>query len=584
MKTRIKNLFLVLVTTVLVKDSCTAGTMGTQAILRKIDVSPLVVIMNIQISSEPGGTYATYTDLSGNAEALNPPAADGSFSFHIHLVPGLYSWEVIAGALANDGSLYAAPYNEPASDNAYTHYTFNFSANPSDGVTILSGLDRSANAGSQSGGCTYYPTWTFESISSSASPDGNVQFGSDSRSGNAMPDQDFYLYHEAASASSSAILSPSNNPSCLIDLICLAQSWTSIPEPDGSRVSFAQASAGASFNMQIIAPPGSNATPIDCIATFANKLTKVLGPTSNGQSLGILPTTRSLTDNPYFPSYLFTNVPSGSLIGIPASDGVDYEFSFLATSPTLFQSMILPNCTNSLTVTVSNVNLGSFSGGQTVYFTNFPSGGVSQFNVSANGQPLPAISGLELPLVLAFNSPTGAFSLKPTMLRIVAPVTDQALKPGQDLTIQPIVNSEQPIQYQWQFQDNDLLGQTNALLAIPAITSTNTGNYRLKMQTVENGQTQTLYSPEASVVAVTPPTVAYAGVVNGTNGLLQFTVSGTPSQAFFLQSSTDLQNWQTIATNSISTNGLVVVPVSNNVGSTGLFLRTVSSTAFQLGP
>jgi len=169
------------------------------------------------------------------------------------------------------------------------------------------------------------------------------------------------------------------------------------------------------------------------------------------------------------------------------------------------------------------------------------------------------------------------------MLRIIAPVTDQALKPGQDLTFQPIVNSEQPVLYQWQFQDNDLPGQTDTLFLIPAITSTNAGYYRLKMQTVENGQTQTLYSPEASVVVVTPPSLKYVGVANGTNNMLQFMVSGTPSQAFFLQGSSDLLNWQTIATNSISTNGSIVVPVSNNVGSTGRFLRTVSYTALQFG-
>lgn len=577
-----KKIFFLIVATTLVVDTGVAGSMSTSAVLWKNDVSPRIAIMSIQISSD-GGSYASYTDLSGQTQPLHPPAADGSFSFHAHLIPGSYSWQFGATAIANDLSLWSAPYDQPKSDNAYTHYTFSFAANPADGVTILSGLDSTMGGGEANNtfGGVYSWATIFDSTTSSASPDGNVRFGSHSISANAYYDPPVpYLYFESVSASYSAILSPSNSPpTCLIDLVCLAHSSTISPEPDGFRVGFAYATTAASFDMQIAS---TNTSPADCTLTFAKKFTANLGPISNGQSLGILPAARSLATSPYFPSYIFTNVPTGSLIGIPANDGVDYEFSFTAVNPTLFQSLTLPNCTNSLTVTVSNVNLGSFSGGQTVYFTNYPSGGVGQFDVSANGQPFPPISGLELPLVLTFNSPTGAFTLTPQAIRIVAPVTDQTLKPGQDLTIQPILHSEQSIQYQWQLEGADLPNQTNALLIIPNFTAANTGHYRLKMQSEVGGQPQTFYSPESLFIAVSAPTLSNISIANGTNGSLQFIANGTPGQPFVVESSSDLLNWQIVATNSIPQNGDVVLQVNNDPATPIRFMRTSTLLTWRL--
>ena len=489
-------------------------------------------------------------------------------------------WSIGASVIA--WPPYYAPYNFPGSDNAYVHYSFIFSAGGQGSLMRLSNLDHQISADTENNG-VYYPTWTYSSGNISVSPDGNLQRGTESRFGEYSLDSPVY---ETVSAAFFASLTPSNYPSCGIDLICSAQTRTDFTDPQNAKIAAVQAVAGASFLMTITAPTGNQ--PADQqptgILTVSSYLTTQLDPNSAGQNGAYLPVDRIITNNPFFPSYIFTNVPSASLAGISTGDGVDYEFNFIASSPCLVTSIILPNCTNSLNVSVSNLDIGTFSGGQTVYFTNFPSGGVGQFSIFGNGQPLPESSGLECPLTLSFNSPTGAFTLTPSLLRIAAPVTDQSLRFGQDLTIQPIVGSEQPVRYQWQLADNDLLNETNALLAIPNFTITNAGRYRLKMQSDVDGHTQIFYSPESSVVAVSPPSLAYAGVVNGSNNLLQFRINGNPAQGFILQSSTDLQNWQPIATNCISTNGSADVQISNGPASTVRFIRTASPTTLRMGP
>jgi hypothetical protein len=558
-----KNLILVLVASVLVENACTAGTMSASANIVRYG-STVDSIININFSSD--GSVSSYRDANGNVHVVYPNA-DGSSSFPFILQPGNYVCYINTVATAYPPS--SAPYGELGSDNAYVHYFFNYSTgNPGDTVYSDSSGD-GLNAAIRG-----YTVINYDSANTSEG--GYVVSKTGSRFGSAGGG----LLRMNASASLVVTTTPN---SCGVDAICLAQTSTISTEPDWSLIAAPSAVANALIYITKTGPLGTNQTPTDFFnISFRSNPQSGLG-INNGNGVS-LPIDRIVSTNSFFPSYVFTNVASGSAVGVNAYDGVDFEMQLIMTSPSLVQSITLPNCTNSLTVTVSNVNVGAFSGGQAVYFTNFPSGGVSQFSVSANGQPLPTVSGLELPLVLAFNSPTGAFTLTPQLLRIVAPVTDQFLKPGQDLTIQPIVSSEQPIHYQWQLQDNDLPDQTNALLAIPAFTALNAGNYRLKMQADENGQTQTFYSPESSIVAVSPPSLAYAGLVNDTNGSLQFMVSGTSGQAFFLQSSTDLQNWQTIATNSISTNGSVTVQVNNNSGFPVRFIRTESPLTLRLGP
>ena len=173
-----KNLFLVITAAILMKASCMAGSMDTSLILRAGNGS---LVMYIHMNSD-GVSSAYYTGPTANAQTAIIPAADGSFSFPVKFAPDTYSWQVDATARANDPSLYAAPYNELASDNANTDYTVYFSANPSDGVTILSSLSHTINIDGTAGDYDPTSTWT-TSYNNGASTDGNLQWGSATGSG-----------------------------------------------------------------------------------------------------------------------------------------------------------------------------------------------------------------------------------------------------------------------------------------------------------------------------------------------------------------------------------------------------------------
>ena len=149
---------------------------------------------------------------------------------------------------------------------------------------------------------------------------------------------------------------------------------------------------------------------------------------------------------------------------------------------------------------------------------------------------------------MTFNSTNADFTLTPLILEVNSPNFDQTLVSGQDLTMLISVVSDSPLSYQWQFDDQDLAGQTNSVLMLDSVTSAQMGQYRMVVSTVCNGATNLWYGPEATVSIIVPLSLALQTVVTSTNILEQFNISGTAGQQFVLQSSTDLQRWQTVST------------------------------------
>ncbi len=97
------------------------------------------------------------------------------------------------------------------------------------------------------------------------------------------------------------------------------------------------------------------------------------------------------------------------------------------------------------------------------------------------------------------------------------------------------VVSDSPLSYQWQFDDQDLAGQTNSVLMLDSVTSAQMGQYRMVVSTVCNGATNLWYGPEATVSIIVPLSLALQTVVTSTNILEQFNISGTAGQQFVLQ-------------------------------------------------
>jgi hypothetical protein len=100
--------------------------------------------------------------------------------------------------------------------------------------------------------------------------------------------------------------------------------------------------------------------------------------------------------------------------------------------------------------------------------------------------------------------------------------------------------------YQWSFDGTNILGATNAVLALDDLQLTNAGKYAVQVTNVFGS----LVSSNAilSVYASAVPAVGGSSFSTG-NGF-QFEISGVPGYSYVIQSSLDLVNWQNVYTNT----------------------------------
>jgi len=140
------------------------------------------------------------------------------------------------------------------------------------------------------------------------------------------------------------------------------------------------------------------------------------------------------------------------------------------------------------------------------------------------------------------------------------------------------VLSDLPLSYQWQFNDQNLPGQTNAVLTVDSVTSAQVGQYRMVASTVCNGATNQWYGPEASVTIVGSLSLVLQQIVTATNLANQFTISGPAGQQFILESSPDLETWQPVLTNTLPLGGGMVLQLAATNNSPAVFFRTMTPT------
>ena len=148
--------------------------------------------------------------------------------------------------------------------------------------------------------------------------------------------------------------------------------------------------------------------------------------------------------------------------------------------------------------------------------------------------------------VLEARNTQGTVQSEPVALTLLLPPTVSILGPSSitlndstDIILQAAATGTERLFYQWQVDGRDLIGELCAQLVVPQATFTNAGNYRV-----------IVWGPGGRVtsapveVNIRPRIVEIAPV----GSQLQVKFDGTPDRTYHLQRSTDLLNWEPVAT------------------------------------
>lgn len=117
--------------------------------------------------------------------------------------------------------------------------------------------------------------------------------------------------------------------------------------------------------------------------------------------------------------FTFTDVPSGVWVDPPTAFG----FHYVAASGSLFTSILdFPmGFAGPFTVSTGGNLLGSFGPGNSVDFTPFSGGGVSEFTITGINPLVDPSDPTAFPLQLSFNAPTGSFTMQALQSQQVVP-------------------------------------------------------------------------------------------------------------------------------------------------------------------
>lgn len=162
------------------------------------------------------------------------------------------------------------------------------------------------------------------------------------------------------------------------------------------------------FSLNGVPVPGANPT-IRIDGTFVGI----------DQDEPIMPTNNNNNSN----TFTFNNVPGGNWFDPP----IVSSFNFTAEPGSLFAHVLdFPTgFSNPFIVSVGGTTLGQYLPGQSVDFSSYPGGGVSNFVISGINPGVDAADPLGFPIKLDFTTPTASFSMtgvvpEPVGLPIVA--------------------------------------------------------------------------------------------------------------------------------------------------------------------
>ena len=125
-----------------------------------------------------------------------------------------------------------------------------------------------------------------------------------------------------------------------------------------------------------------------------------------------------------------------------------------------------------------------------------------------------------------------------------------------------------PLAYQWYFNTNTpVLGMTNAALGFCPVTTNLAGAYQLVVTNLYGCATS---SPAVLTVELVP---YLCGLANAGGGAVTLSLASIPGSTNRLWASTDLVQWQVVATNIADSNGFFQITDTNAVGQSRLFYR-----------
>jgi hypothetical protein len=149
---------------------------------------------------------------------------------------------------------------------------------------------------------------------------------------------------------------------------------------------------------------------------------------------------------------------------------------------------------------------------------------------------------------------------------------DQTLALGSNLIMPIGVQSDLTLNYQWRFNGTNLAGQTNSVLTLDDVTSTNAGQYQVFMSAVSNGETNNWTGPVANVTVVVP---TFSNLTMASGYLVASGFGGSPNGTFYVLSSSNLvtPQWTPISTNQFDAKGNFVFTNAINSSSSQSFYQ-----------